>query len=269
MKKNYPYILFIIMMIFCSSGSFASEKSDLNVEYFRKVFKDRKGCFILYNMTDNKITRYNTEQCRKRLSPCSTFKIPNSLIALQAGVHKDENSGLKWDGKPKPVKEWERDHTLNSAFKESCVWFYQETAARVGEENMKKYLELLNYGNRDISGGLTKFWLRSSLLISAEEQVEFLARLYRNQLPFDKSVMDIVRQMMVFSEHDETIISGKTGSAFTTDGKWTLGWYVGHMKKNGREYVFAVNIEGEDKCNGFIARNIALEILKTLPEAGN
>ena len=38
-------------------------------------------------------------QCQLELSPCSTFKIPNSLIGLQTGVVSGPGDLKKWDGK--------------------------------------------------------------------------------------------------------------------------------------------------------------------------
>ena len=52
-----------------------------------------------------------------------------------------------------------------------------ELARRVGSQRMQKFLADIPYGNADISTGIDKFWLGTSLKISADEQVEFLRRL--------------------------------------------------------------------------------------------
>jgi len=77
-----------------------------------------------------------------------------------------------------------RDQTVRTAFRDSVVWFYQDVATRIGEQQMKRYLTQFNYGNQDISGGIDRFWLGSSLRISAEEQVAFLMKFYRGELGY-------------------------------------------------------------------------------------
>ena len=52
------------------------------------------------------------------------------------------------------------------------------------EVREKEYLTRIQYGNADLSGGVDRFWLDGALRISAMEQVDFLRKLYRNELPF-------------------------------------------------------------------------------------
>lgn len=228
---------------------------------FESRFGAFKGAFVLHEIRVGEVVRYGGEACKKRLAPCSTFKIVNALIGLEAGVLADENTLFKWDGKPKHIKAWERDHTLASAMKESCLWYFQDVARRVGPERMKAFIDKIGYGNRDISGGIDLFWLDRSLLISAEEQVGFLEMLYTGRLPFIERNLALVMKLLVHSSGDCWILSGKTGSALT-EGKGTLGWYVGHLRSDGRQYVFALNIEARDGASGAIARQTVIEILK-------
>ncbi len=250
--------LFFFAIITVLFGRMPSETKDLS-SYFRGY----DGCFVLYNMTDDRYIRFNGKRCEKRFSPCSTFKIPNSLIGLETGVLKDENTMFKWDGTHYSFDDWNRDNTLTTAIKYSVVWYYQKLASQVGEKRMQEYLNRIDYGNKDMSAGLTTFWLGSSLLISPDEQVKFLTKLYRNQLPFSKRNMEIVRKIIIQKETKNFIFSGKTGSAME-DGKKTLGWFVGYVKKDGKEYVFATNIEGKDGAWGPKAREISTDVLKSL-----
>jgi bla regulator protein BlaR1 len=199
------------------------------------------------------------------LSPCSTFKIYNSLIGLETGVLADEdaNTLIKWDGTQHGIQNWNRDHTLASATRESAVWYFQKLAVRIGAERMQEYLDKIGYGNRDISGGLTTFWLRSSLEISAAEQVELLARLYAGRLPFAAKNAAIVKRNITLVENNGTVFMGKTGSAFA-DGRWLLGWFVGCVEKEDNRYIFAANLEAPDGASGFAARKITEAVLKGL-----
>ena len=221
------------------------------------------GCFVLYDTEKDTYLIYNLKQAEKRLSPCSSFKIYNSMIGLETGVIKDENFVIKWDGTDYELfAEWNRDHTLKSAIKYSVVWYYKELARRVGEEKMQCFLDKLNYGNRDISGGIDNFWLRSSIKISALEQIELLKKLLNYDLPFSVRTINILKDILILEKTDNFTLSGKTGSAFE-DGKWLIGWFVGYIVVDNNTYVFATNIEGEG-AKGTEAKKITCAILKDL-----
>jgi len=229
-----------------------------------KHFEGLQGCFLLYDMGANAYTvRYNEKQCRKRVTPCSTFKIPHALIGLDLGILKDETTPFKWDGTKQLFDVWNQDHTLQSAIRNSVVWYFQNLASQIGPERMKKYVEMFRYGNQDISGGLTTFWLTSSLQISPEEQVDFLNRLYRNQLEVSQQAMDTVKKILVVDQSDGIILSGKTGSGLQ-DGKWRTGWFVGRLNTRGREFTFATLIEAEDGATGKKAQEITKKLLAGL-----
>ena len=145
-----------------------------------------KGAFVLYDLNSNQYTRYNPERCAEPFIPASTFKIMNSLIGLDTGVIPDENYVIKWDGTQNVIPSWNQDHTLKTAIQNSVVWYYQELARRVGKEKMQYYVDAAHYGNQNISGQIDTFWLEGGLRISADEQVEFLKRLYKGDLPFSQ-----------------------------------------------------------------------------------
>ena len=128
------------------------------------------------------------------------------------------------------------------------------SSPRIGPERMQEYIDKIGYGNKDISGGLTTFWLGSSLQISALEQVDLLSnKLYSGQLPFSAANTAILQKNITLSEDGGTKLMGKTGSALRNE-KWVSGWFVGCVNKDGRYYVFATNIEAADGANGGKAR---------------
>src|SRR5262249_11385373 len=100
---------------------------------YASLFVGRDGCFELYDLKTNKtITRSNPKRCATRLSPCSTFKVPISLMAFDAGILKDENSSLKWDGTQYSRKEWNQDQTAATWMSRSVVWFSQRLTPQLG-----------------------------------------------------------------------------------------------------------------------------------------
>ncbi len=221
-------------------------------------FKDTEGAFVLFDLKSNHYIRYNEQRCRQRFSPHSTFKIPNTLIGLETGIISNADFFIAWDRRKYPPRStwtsapfihWKRDHTLQSALKYSVLWYYREIAQRIGEQKMKRFVTEFDYGNRDISGGLSSpnlfeaFWLRSTLKISADEQIEFLKRLYLGRLPVSKRSIDIVKSILVLEETPTYKLSGKTGGGPAGNGN-TLGWFVGYLETKGNVYLFATNIEG-------------------------
>ncbi|TMQ59289.1 MAG: class D beta-lactamase [Candidatus Eisenbacteria bacterium] len=150
---------------------------------FARAFAGRDGCFELYDLKANKLlVRLNPGRCAKRISPCSTFKVPLALMAFDAGILGDESSVMKWDGTRTAREEWNRDQTAASWIKNSVVWFSQRLTPQLGMQRVKGYLSRFHYGNEDMSGGLTKAWLQSSLLISPDEQLRFWERFWREDL---------------------------------------------------------------------------------------
>ena len=192
---------------------------------------------------------HNRDRAATRFSPCSTYKIPNTLIALDTGVMKNADSQIPWDKTKYPKQpfwddlktqfglNWETDHTLESAFQNSCVWCYTEIAEQIGLARMQKYVSRFNYGNTDIDSGAQPFWLDSSLQISAVEQVVFLKRFVQNDLGLRESTIRQARRVFKQEQKGETTLYAKTGS-----GK-NIGWFVGFVEDRTRRYVFAFNMD--------------------------
>ena len=217
-----------------------------------EYFKNREGTFILHNLKKEKTFVYNEERANQQFAPQSTFKVPNSLIGLQIGAVEDEYTIKYWDGVERELPVWNQDHTLGSAMRNSVVWYYQDMARDIGENQMEKWVRAISYGNQNISGGIDQFWLSSSLKISPLEQADFMGDLYKENLPFDKDVMKTVKRMMIQEEGDEFTLYGKTGQGSG------IGWFVGFIESRGQSYSFATNIEGTSTD----AKSITIEIFK-------
>jgi beta-lactamase class D len=211
---------------------------------FGKYFQQAnvKGTFILYDLKKNHYLVYNAKRANTRFIPASTFKIFNSLVALETGVVRDENEVIKWDGVKRDFPEWNRDQTMRTAIADSVVWFYQELARRIGQERMQHYIDLANYGNRDISGGIDQFWLQGGLRISPREQIDLLVKLYRNELPFSKRTMGIAKDILINEKTNNYVLRGKTGWVWEFTPQ--VGWYVGYLERGGNvPYFFAINLD--------------------------
>ena len=192
----------------------------------------------------------------------STFKILNSLIALETGVVDDSKTIIPWDGKKKFVKSWERDHNIETAIKHSVVPFYQEIARRIGKNRMQEYVKLAKYGNQNIGNSIDRFWLDGPIKISGYEQLNFIEDLYLGKLPFKKKHQDFVKKILIQNEVGNRIFSGKTGSSFK-NGKFVFGWFVGHLKKGNDQYVFVINSKGDGE-SGHKLKEVVIKILQNM-----
>jgi beta-lactamase class D len=202
--------------------------------------KGVRGTFIVFEPAKDRYLVFNESRARARFIPASTFKIPNSLIGLELGAIDDENEVFRWDGRPKPRAAWERDHTLATGMRESVVWMFQEVARRIGRERMREWLGRLEYGNRDIRGGIDLFWLQGGLRVSAREQVDLLRKLSEGELAMTQRSQRLVREALLVEKTAAYRLYAKTGSA--GPGPNAIAWWVGWIERKGRPTAhFALN----------------------------
>jgi beta-lactamase class D len=213
------------------------------------------GTAVIIDLNSSKKTIFGTH-ADERVNPCSTFKILNSMIALDSGAVRDENETIVWDGVVREYPFWNRDHSMRTAIGVSTVWFYQEMARRIGEKQMEEMVRKAGYGNMDTSRTLTDFWLgNGSLTISPNEQADFLVKLMREKLPFTHRAMSITKDIMTLEKKERYTLAGKTGSCGGT------GWFVGFVEEGDRRKVFVFNIHNEG-ASGVEAKRIAIVYLK-------
>ncbi|MBD2497583.1 class D beta-lactamase [Nostoc sp. FACHB-280] len=215
--------------------------------YFKEL--GIEGSILIYDQNNNKFYQYNASRNSTAFLPASTFKILNSLISLETGVIKDEIAILTWDGIVREFPTWNRDTNMRQAYKDSTVWFYQVLARRVGHERMQQFINQVGYGNRQIGTPeqIDKFWLSGPLQITPKQQIEFLQRLYRRELPFSQRTFDLVQDIMIVEKTPNYILRAKTGWA--TSVKPNIGWFVGYLEQNNNVYLFATNIDMKDAAD--------------------
>ncbi len=215
------------------------------------LYDNGTGQFIIYNLSRFKDSAY---------LPASTFKIVNSLIGLETGKISNEKMLIKWDGIVRSRPEWNKDLTMEEAFKVSAVNYYQEVARRIGKDTMQHWLDSLKYGTKKITTKIDSFWLDNSLKITADEEMGLVKKLYFGQLPFQKRSQDIVKKVMLQEDNANYKLSYKTGWGFLENGR-SLGWIVGWIEENRHPYFFVLNIEGAHDANLY---QIRLDILKAI-----
>jgi Beta-lactamase class D len=211
-----------------------------------------ESCVMIQELNANRALTTRGSACSTRLSPASTFKIPHALVALETGVvtaqSVEKPDGTRYEQQPK----WNREHTVISALRPSVLWVFRRIAPRIGAERMREWLAKFDYGNRTVSGPITEYWTNGSLEISVPEQVRFLVRFYREELPVRPGHMRAVRGGLeqdtgtvensrgihpLSGDWRNATLNAKTGA--TTIDRYAVSWLVGLIRTGNRDYAFA------------------------------
>lgn len=241
-----------------------------------EYFNGLNGTAIIYDASNRRYTVYHRDLALTRRSPCSTFKIISSLIALEDGIIIPEDSTRIWSGERFWNEDWNKDIDFEEAFRTSCVWYYRQVIDEIGKDRMQKGLKELQYGNCDISDwegrwntnnnnrALTGFWIESSLMISPKEQVEVMERIFGDHSDYSEETQNKLKQVMLVSEQERTDIAiyGKTGMG-KADGIVVDAWFTGFAESTEGNLYFCVHLDRTDGMNvsSSLAKEIAIRIV--------
>lgn len=226
------------------TGEKSLSSSQIQSPKFQSILDsaDVKGAILIYDLKKDSYYSNDFEWSRAGKLPASTYKIPNSIIALETGVVENDSTLFKWNGQERALKVWEQDLIFRDAFHFSCVPCYQDVARKIGVKRMNAYLSKLSFGDMKVdSTNIDSFWLEGESKISQFQQVDFLRRFYDKQLPITERTYEIMNRMMVIDENNEYTLIGKTGWSIRNDHN--NGWFVGYLKKENNTYFFAANVE--------------------------
>jgi beta-lactamase class D len=204
-----------------------------------------KGSITLFDYKEKKWISSDINDSHIPTLPASTFKIINTLIALESGVIANENQIIQWPGWTDTVKYGYRpdiyhDISMKEAFKASAGWAYVELAKKIGKPKYKDYLTASKYGNVDLSVNDDDFWNFGDLAISPVNQIEVLIGVYEESLPFRKESFKILKDMMIEQKTADYTLRAKTG--WTRDHGKDTGWWVGYVERGEHVYFFATRL---------------------------
>lgn len=245
-----------------------------------KHFDGINGAGVIYDPTENYYLIYNSELANVRRSPCSTFKIISSAIAIENGFIDLNNSTKAWSGEKFWNENWNKNIDFKEAFQTSCVWYFREIIDEIGNDLMQIELNKLKYGNCDITDwngnqntnnnnpALTGFWIESSLKISPKEQVEVLERIFGDMSEYSEKTKKQLEQVMLVKDlpNSDTFIYGKTGMG-KDKGIVVDSWFTGFAdtKESGRIYFSIYLGETNNKnVSSTKAKEIAINIINEL-----
>lgn len=253
-----PSFLILMLTVISATSGAAQERPDWG-RFFDEF--DAQGTLVVVDerVGSRAVLVYGPERASKRFSPASTYKIPHTLFALDAGAVRDEFQIFKWDGVERSFAGHNRDQDLRSAMRNSALWVYQQFAKDIGEERARNFLRRIDYGNADPSADEGDYWVDGNLAISAHEQISFLKRLYRNELPFRTEHQRLVKDIMIVEAGQNWILRAKTG----WEGR--MGWWVGWVEWPSGPVFFALNIDTPNRAGDLVKREqITRAILRSI-----
>jgi beta-lactamase class D len=234
------FVLALLLCLAPLSGSTAEVEKRPDIGRHFDV-AGTQGTIVVRDVSADSTIVHNRTRAETGFLPASTFKIPASLVALETGVVQDAHKDvLKWDGVEWIVPACNTDQTLATALVRSCVPIFAALGKRIGEKRLNAYLAEFDYGNHDATGSYP-YWLEGNLRISALEQIAFLGRLRRNDLPISPEHMQTVRDILVIEKGDGYVLRAKTGWATSPEPE--IGWVVGWVERGDNAYLFALNVD--------------------------
>ena len=186
--------------------------------------------------------------------PASTFKVRLALIALETGALRGADDIVPWDGTPYPNhREWQRDMALRDAMRTSSEGYFRTVAARVGRERLAAWVAKTGYGNGRIGTSAPDAWHDGTLTVTPRQQLDFIDRLRRRDLPFRPAHIAAVKAAM--RDDDAGVrIHAKTGTHLGDDGTgnaWWIGWVEG--PRGATSFALSVDLKRSDDRTARIA----------------
>lgn len=245
----------LIVSLSLCHGALAQEidLARLANDHLAQEVGDRAVVFYAKSISSGEQFAYRSEAAGERHAPWSTFKIPNLIIALETHVARSLQERRVWNPQKRPAEsywpeDWRQDQTLETAFRRSAAWYFQDLAQEIGGERYREALTRFGYGNADAPDGNDSFWLGGPLAISPREQAAFIERLVTGQLHVQQTTIDAIRSVSLLSETDGYALYGKTGSGPVVPGDFEgrfEGWLVGWVDKpDSDSVVFALYVNG-------------------------
>lgn len=207
----------------------------------------------------------------QRHTPWSTFKIPHLLIALETGAARGLDERIEWSPEAHPAQDywpadWARAQTLESAFRRSAVWYFQELVPRIGAPAYAHWLGRFSFGNARADAGNDEFWLDGTLAISPLEQLRFLDCVARSGCGASRGAVEALEAAALEREAGGLRLYGKTGAGPQRRGEMDgpfEGWFVGYVRDDrGGAWPFALFVRGPSYASiGAFRREMALRLL--------
>lgn len=220
-KTLFPLFLFILLLF--SSCDKNPDKRGYQAD-FTEFFKNDSGCFILYDFNNKYHIYHNETFANKELSPAGTYK----YITVLSNVINSRNDSL--------------GTTDTSAI-----------------NAQKKIIKNFSYGNNDTSFSPGNFLCGDVLKISAVEQINFIRKIYMNEINLSAEQLNIFKSNFVSDTVNQRKISFVNGECTSSsDNGQKLNWCIGTVEYGNNLYIFALNLVNSSEAR---AKEITESIL--------
>lgn len=263
------FLLFLIFVLLLGISCSFTQKNIEQNERLNFLHKSMgvKSTIIVYNQQKNKLITNDTIAYKEMYSPNNTFYLYESLIGLESGNIKDSADIYSWDFVRYPNENWNQDQNLSVALKHQTEWYFKQVAKTIDTSKMQSWLNLMGYGNKDISGGIDQFWKNNSLKISIKQQFDLFKRLYYYNLPFSFDYLKFIRKTFVKNR-----LTNKNLYSFKTKGmnnNKPMIWYLGYVEFLNNTYLVVHCVEMNSRKKNKYFSTIQSELLfSSLKELG-
>lgn len=202
---------------------------------FSKAFEGAQACVALRDVAAGAGTAVSDQAtCERRLPPCATFELPATVIAIDRGVVPDANAPVRRN--PPVEGDPQGGVPLREAFRQPIPWVYEEVARRIGNDGFNRALAAMRYGNAESGGPVERIGRGDDgrgLALNPVEQVDFLARLRRGELPTSAESQARTVELVPSERLGDATVFWKSGAC---DGAaWSVGW----VDRADRSVIFA------------------------------
>ena len=219
MIQNFLKAAFFIVLVYACNPN--NVKNDTAIAQLMDS-AGMLGSFALLENGTEQFTIHNLSKYKdSAVAPSNTFFIIPALIGLDQGIINHHDTSLN----------------LNDS-----AQFYKAVIANIGRQQILKVLDSLHYGKGIASADSTHFWEDGSIVITPDEQLGLIKRIYFKELFFQKKSQEQLKKMILMEDNSNYRLSYITG-VDTTTAKNTA-WVLGYVEENKHPYFFVLQTEG-------------------------
>ena len=222
-QNFFKAAIFIVLVYACNPNNV---KNDTAIAQLMDS-EGMQGNFALLENGTEQFTIHNLSNYKdSAAAPLNTFFIIPVLIGLDKGIVNHHDTLLN----------------LNDS-----AQLYKAIIAKIGRQQILKVLDSLHYGKGIASADSTHFWEDGSLVITPDEQLGLIKRIYFKELFFQKKSQEKIKKMILMEDNSNYRLSYITGID-TTAGKNTA-WVLGYVEENQHPYFFVLNTKANTSTN--------------------
>jgi len=222
-QNFFKAAIFIVLVYACNPNNV---KNDTAIAQLMDS-AGMQGNFALLENGTEQFTIHNLSNYKdSAAAPLNTFFIIPVLIGLDKGIVNHHDTLLN----------------LNDS-----AQLYKAIIAKIGRQQILKVLDSLHYGKGIASADSTHFWEDGSLVITPDEQLGLIKKIYFKELFFQKKSQEKIKKMILMEDNSNYRLSYITGID-TTAGKNTA-WVLGYVEENQHPYFFVLNTKANTSTN--------------------